>query len=92
MSEPLDTPLSGPNPDSLTILFAPTTDPLTLTDAQISLAILELRRRRNVVASEEAAKALAPKKTRTKAPVLTSEALAKTSVPASELSLDDLEG
>lgn len=79
-----DSPLTSASPDSLTVLFD--SDPMTLTDSQILAAVTELRRRRNVFASEEAAKALAPKRTRAKAEP-TSAPLDK---PTSEIGLEDL--
>ncbi len=84
-----DSPLLQADADSLTVLFE--SDPLTLTDAQTLTAITELRRRRNVFASEEAAKALAPKKTRTKAqPAANASQAAQLDKPIGEVSLDDL--
>lgn len=87
MPEPAS-PLLSTDPDSLTRLFE--ADPLTLSDADILTAITELRRRRSAFASEEAAKSLKPKATRTKAspqPASTAAALDK---PVGEIGLDDL--
>lgn len=79
-----DSPLTSASPNSLTVIFE--SDPMTLTDSQILAGINELRRRRNVFASEEAAKALAPKRAKAKSEA-TSTPLDK---PTSEISLDDL--
>ena len=79
-----DSPLTSASPDSLTVLFD--SDPMTLTDSQILAAVTELRRRRNVFASEEAAKALAPKRTRAKA----EPASTPLDKPTSEIGLEDL--
>ncbi len=83
-----DTPLASASPDSLTILFE--ADPLTLSDAQILAAVVELRRRRNVFTAEEAAKSLKPRAKRTVAEAQSPEAAAALNKPAGELSLDDL--
>lgn len=86
MSE-AQSPLTPADPDSLTALFS--VDPLTHTEAQRRELYVELRRRRSVFASDEAAKALAGKKTR--APKGTDPGdPAKLDKPAGELSLDDL--
>lgn len=85
----MSSPLSSANPDALTLLFE--TGPLELSDAQVLSAIHELRRRRSVFQSEEAAKAMAPKKSRAKseAPV-DAAASVLASKPTSEIDLDDL--
>lgn len=80
-------PLLIADPDSLTALFS--SDPLEHTDAQRAALITELRRRRSVFASEEAAKALAGKTKRAKQGTDPADA-AKLDKPAGELSLDDL--
>ncbi len=83
-------PLLTASPDSITALFE--ADPLTLSGADLMRLILELRRRRNAFASEEAAKALKPKATRTKA---SPEAVTRAPIldkPITELGLDDLLG
>lgn len=83
-----ESPLLSTNPDALSALFE--ADPLVLTDAQIMSAITELRRRRNAFASEEAAKSLAPKKTRAKpAPNADPLAAAARDIPVTEVDLDD---
>lgn len=87
MSEPAS-PLSIPSPDALTALFE--ADPLTLTDSDISSLIIELRRRRNAFLADEAAKSLAPKKTRAKAETQSAPSAAAMDKPISEISLDDL--
>jgi hypothetical protein len=80
-------PLTVADPDSLTALFS--SDPLTHTDAQLADLCRELRRRRSVFASEEAAKALSGKKAR--APKGTDpSASASLDKPTSELNLGDL--
>lgn len=85
----LPSPLAEASPDSLTLLFEH--DPLTLSDAQIMTGITELRRRRSEFASAEAAKALAPRKTRTAS---TTPSSASDSVtldkPTADIALDDL--
>lgn len=81
-----DTPLSVVDPDSLTALFSG--DPTTKSDEDITALCAELRRRRSVFASEEAAKALKDKPKRAKATDPAAPALADK--PSSELSLDDL--
>lgn len=89
MTEPAPSPLSTTDPDSLTILFD--SDPLELSEKQIMSGILELRRRRNAHLSEEAAKALAPKRTRAKADPQSAASAAKLDKPITEVSLDDLD-
>lgn len=83
-----ESPLLTTSPDALSALFS--SDPTTLTDAQLDTLIHELRRRRNAFMSEEAAKATAPKSKRTKAELLTPSTAAELDKPTSELSLDDL--
>ena len=84
-----DSPLLSVNNDALTALFE--ADPLTLTDADLMRLVSELRRRRSVFASEEAAKALAGKKTRgVKADPATPTTALTSDKPTSELSLDDI--
>jgi hypothetical protein len=83
-------PLATVDPTSLDTLFL--SDPMTLTDADILRTIGELRRRRSVFASEEAAASLKAKKAKTRAAPTTDEAAATNDKPASELSLDDLLG
>ncbi len=83
-----DSPLHEASPDSVTLLFE--ADPLDLTDSQVLKAIHELRRRRSEYASAEAAKSLAPKKTRAKATVLDASAAASSDIPTAEVNLDDL--
>lgn len=81
-------PLNEASPDSVTLLFE--ADPLTLDDASVLRAIHELRRRRSEFASAEAAKSLAPKKPRAKAPTLDAVNAAGADVPTAEVNLDDL--
>lgn len=81
-------PLSVASPDALTAMFE--ADPTSLSDAQLMVLVTELRRRRNVFTSEEAAKALKPKTTRAKAEPQSAAASAALDIPPSELSLDDL--
>lgn len=76
-----------PTDDTIAAVFA--SDPRELTDASLTVLITELRRRRSVFQSEEAAKALAPKKTRAK-PTTNSPLLADK--PVSEMTLADLMG
>jgi len=85
----MTSPLLSTDPDAVTKLFD--ADPLTLTDAQLLALITELRRRRSVFASEEAAKALAGKAKRARGSNDASpEAAALADKPTSEISLDDL--
>lgn len=81
-------PLLTADPSALTALFE--ADPLTLSDSDIMALILELRRRRNAFAAEEAAASLKPKGTRAKAPSLTPAEAVKADTPIGEISLDDL--
>jgi hypothetical protein len=85
----MTSPLLFTDPDALTKLFD--ADPLTLDDAQIMQLITELRRRRSVFASEEAAKTLAgkSKRAKTEAPK-DAEGAALADKPTSEVSLDDI--
>lgn len=86
MTDP--SPLLTTSPDALTLLFD--ADPTTLTDADLDALILELRRRRSVFASDEAAKAAAGRKARVK-PTAASVAAPQTlDRPVTELSLEDL--
>lgn len=81
-------PLLTSSPSSIDDLF--TADPITLTASDRLRLINELRRRRSLHLSDEAAKAAKGKKAVTKSepkPAAISAALDK---PASELSLDDL--
>lgn len=84
----MTSPLAEANPDSLTLLFE--ADPLVLSDAEVLRAILELRRRRSEFASAEAAKSLAPKRTRAIAPKLDTAQAILADAPISEVSFDDL--
>ncbi len=81
-------PLLTASPEALTALFE--ADPLTLSDDAIMSLILELRRRRNASAADEAAASLKPKSTRAKAPSLTPAEALKADTPIGEISLDDL--
>jgi hypothetical protein len=79
MSEPLDT---------LSILF--TTDPLTHTPPEVEALVIDLQRRRNDFAAEEARKAALPPKTKgpkVPGPVPTSIALGGS---VADLSFEDL--
>lgn len=84
-----ESPLSSTDPDALTLVFS--SDPLELSDAQLLQAIQELRRRRSLFASEEAAKALKPKSARVRAEPSTAESAINADKPLSEVSLDDLD-
>lgn len=68
-------------------IFAPTTDPRTLTDADRLRLVQELRRRRASWLSEEAAKAAKGKTPRAKPDIPSAETAAKTNVPATEIDL-----
>ncbi len=85
---PADGPLSTVSEDALGLLFE--SDPLVLTDAQLDVLVLELRRRRSDFASSEAAKAAAGKKSRTKPEPQSASALATLTKPTGEIELDDL--
>lgn len=84
-----ESPLLTADPEALTAIFS--ADPLTLSDAQLQSAVLELRRRRNAFMAEEAAKALKPKATKVKPQPQSSTSAALNDKPPSELSLDDLD-
>lgn len=81
-----DTPiLTIPSPDSLTALFL--ADPLTLTDAQLTVLVREFRRRRSEFHAQEAATAAKGKKAKpTKAPADP----ALLDKPLTEVNLSDL--
>jgi hypothetical protein len=81
-------PLSTPSPDALALIFEG--DPLERTEAEVLLAIQELHRRRNAFTSDEAAKSLKPKATRTKAEKQEPQEAAKLDKPPTEISLDDI--
>ncbi len=84
-----ESPLAIAAPDSLDYYFL--TDPMKLADRELSTGLIpEIIRRRNEFASAEAAKALAPKKARTKTEALPAPEAAKLDIPPSELSLDDI--
>lgn len=84
------TPLTNLPADSIGDLFS--ADPSTLDDTAFTSLIREVRRRRSEFASQEATKRAAPKaKTERALPVSAAQAAAADK-PASELSLDDLEG
>lgn len=89
MTDAPASPLLAVDPDALSILFE--ADPLTLSDAQLTALVTELRRRRNEFTAQEAAKALKPKATRTKAQPQSPAAAAALDKPVTELSLDDLD-
>lgn len=89
ISDPIPSPLLAVDPDALSILFE--SDPLTLSDAQLTALVTELRRRRNEFAAQEAAKALKPKATRTRAQPQSPASAAALDKPVTELSLDDLD-
>ena len=66
-------------------------DPQSLTDAQFQALIHEVRRRRSVFASEEAAKALAPKRARSRPePSDAPPSPSTLDKPITEVNLDDL--
>lgn len=81
-------PLTTASADSLDLYFS--ADPLTLDDKQFHTLVLELRRRRSVFASEEAAKAAAGKSKRPKATAQSAPEAAALDKPVGEFSLDDL--
>lgn len=89
MTDTPPSPLATVDADALSVLFE--ADPLTLTDAQFMALIVELRRRRNEFTAAEAAKALKPKSTRTRATPQSTAASAALDKPPSEVSLDDLD-
>jgi hypothetical protein len=79
-------PLLTASPDALTSLFLG--DPLAKSEAEIAAGVLELRRRRSVFASEEAAKALSARPKRPKPDGSASPSLIDK--PNSELDLGDI--
>lgn len=81
-------PLLTASPDALTALFED--DPLTKSDDEVMALIVELRRRRNAFAAEEAAASLKPKGTRAKTAALSPAKAIKADKPVGELNLDDL--
>lgn len=81
-------PLALVSPDALTALFE--SDPLTLTDPQLTSLVLELRRRRNAFTADEAAKAAKGKSARVKAEAQSAASAATSDKPITETSLDDL--
>lgn len=76
--------------DSIALLFE--ADPTSLSDADLLTLIHELRRRRNVFLSEEAAASLKAKKTRATPEPSTPARAAALDKPASEIDLEDLVG
>ena len=83
MTDP--SPLLSASPDSISALFE--ADPVSLSDADLSSLISELRRRRNVFTAEEAAQASKGKKAKPPASPTTPLAADK---PTGELDLEDL--
>ena len=65
-------------------------DPTTISDADLTTLIAELRRRRNIFAADEAAASLKAKKTKPDAVPTTPELAALRDKPAGEISLGDL--
>lgn len=84
----MTSPLDAVSPDALTALFE--ADPTTLDDGTLTSLIRELRRRRDVFAADEAAKSLAPKKTRAPVSAPSAPLAAALDKPVGELDLDDL--
>lgn len=89
-------PLATPSPDSLASIFdadprPQTAEELAAFDRAVREGIVELQRRRNVFAAEEAAKSLAPKKTRSKAEAQPAAKAAALDKPTTEVTLDDLD-
>lgn len=76
-------------PDAIALLFE--ADPLPLSDADLMTLATELRRRRSIFASEEAVKALKPKKERVERLPTTASSAAEADKPVSEVSLEDLD-
>lgn len=91
-------PLASVTPASLTALFE--ADPSTLSDADLSTLILDLRRRRSAFLSEEAATAAKGKKAKPSRPLdeegnRLPDKIGDASLrdkPGAEISLDDLTG
>ena len=69
-----------------------TADPLELSNSDITTLILELRRRADAFAADEAAKQSAPKATRARAEPKTAAEAAASDKPITETTLDDLLG
>ena len=83
-----DSPLALVAPDTLDALFL--ADPLELTDGQITGLITELRRRRSEFASQEAAKAAKPPRTKAAKGIADAATASLLDKPVGEISLDDL--
>jgi hypothetical protein len=79
--------LTTTDPDAIAELFK--ADPSTLDHAALTRLTIELRRRRSQFASEEAAKQVAPKATRPKAPALPAAEAAALDKPVAETNLED---
>lgn len=87
---PSTSPLLESNPDFLSYIFAPSTDPTTLDDAAIARMTTEVRRRRSEFAAKEAAEQAAGKAKRAKAPPTSTQSAAALDRPVSEIGLADL--
>lgn len=83
-------PLLQSDSDFLTYIFAPSTDPTTLDDAQIARMVREVRRRRSEFASREAAEQAAGKAKRARTPPTSTTSAAALDRPVSEIGLADL--
>lgn len=81
-------PLLQADPSSIDLLFD--TKPTDLTEAQLDQLVLELRRRRNAFASDEAAKQSKGKKATEPKPAVSVSTAAALDKPSGELTLDDL--
>jgi hypothetical protein len=83
-------PLAGVDDDAITRAFA--ADPMTLTDAELDLLVIELRRRRSAFLAAEAVKQM-NKKPRAKPPdAIPVEEAAVLDKPISEITAEDIFG
>lgn len=85
MTAEVESPLTIPSPDSISALFS--TDPLTLTDANLTLLVREFRRRRSEFLAQEAAAAAKGKKAKVAKAAADPAVLDK---PLTEIDLSDL--
>lgn len=82
-------PLDATDPNALQALFE--ADPTTVSDKKLERVMIpELRRRRDIFAADEAAKSLAPKRTRATPAPTPAPLAAALDKPVGELDLDDL--
>lgn len=89
MTEPQG-PLAGVSEEAITLAFA--ADPMTLSDAQLDILIVELRRRRSAFLAQEAAKALNKKAKAKPEPAVDAATAALRDKPITELTSEELFG